>query len=63
MKYGRKERGHYERESHKQGLTSAENLNVELSEERESHYYRLDYLTNQRPPGAYVRAQHPGRAQ
>ena len=32
--------------SPKQDLTSAKDLNIELLEGRESHYYRLDYLTN-----------------
>ena len=34
------------RESPKQGLTSAKDLAIELSEGRESPYHILDYLTN-----------------
>ena len=32
--------------SPKQGLTSAKNLIIDLSEGREFHYHRLDQLTN-----------------
>ena len=32
MKYGRMERGHHKRERSKQGLTSAKDLTIELSE-------------------------------
>ena len=32
MKYGRKERGYYKRKSPKQGLASAKDLTVELTE-------------------------------
>ena len=39
---GRKERGHYKGKSPKQGLTSAKDLSIELPEERESPYYKLD---------------------
>ena len=43
MKYGRKERGHYEGgKVLKQCLNSAEDLTIELPEGRESPYHRLD---------------------
>ena len=43
MKYGRKERGHYNGgKSPRQGLSSAKDLTIELSEGRVSPYHRLD---------------------
>ena len=42
MKYERKEHGHYKGKSPKQGLTSAEDLTMELREGRESPYHRLN---------------------
>ena len=42
MKNERKERGHYKGECPKQGLTSADDITIELPEGRESPYYRLD---------------------
>ena len=41
MKYERKERGHYNGKSSKQGLSSANDLPIELPEGRESPYHRL----------------------
>ena len=43
MKSGRKEHGHYNGgESFKLGLTSAEDLTIELSKGHESYYPKLD---------------------
>ena len=41
MKYRRKERGNYKGESPKQGLTSAKDLTIEISEGRDWKYNLL----------------------
>ena len=41
MKFGRKERGHNNGERSLQGLISAKNITIELSEGRKFPYHRL----------------------